>query len=583
MTGRLRISGGMLLACSLLAGAAGPASAQGLQRVSVSSAGAEGDAESAVASVSADGRRVAFVSLASTLVAGDTNDAFDVFVRDLPSGETTRVSTGPGGAQANGGSGVPSLSGDGRYVAFHSIASNLVAGDTNDSFDVFVHDTLTGETERVSTGAGGAEANWHSLSPSMSADGRHVGFLSRASNLVPGDGNERQDAFVHDTLTSTTTRVSVGPAGAEGDDHSSSAYPSDDGRHVTFGSAATNLVPGDTNGANDVFVRDTVSGVTMRVSTDSDGAQGDGPSFAVARSPDGRHVLFDSIATNLVKGDTNGVRDAFLHDLAAGETRRVSVGPGGSEGDGQSFAGAVSEGGRHVVFDSDASNLVDGDTNGVADVFARDLGTGATTRVSVGSAGTEGDGHSLRPDVSPDGRHIAFDSLATNLVAGDTNGARDVFLLSRDLPSPPAPGGPGPASPAPTSPGPPNPAPAPPPGRDANPLTPALETAGRPRPGRRFVLSGFSLSCPPGLPRGCAGSVKIYAIGRVPAASRRTLIAKSGFTVPSGETRRLRARLTRRGRALLRRKRRARVTITVLFRENETRRIVTRRATLRLR
>jgi Tol biopolymer transport system component len=223
-------------------------------RVSVASDGAQGNGDSECPSISADGRYVAFASLASNLVPGDTNGRMDIFVHDRLTGQTTRVSVASDGTEGNGDSGFPSISADGRYVAFASLASNLVPGDTNGTWDVFVHDRLTGQTTRVSVASGGAQGNGDSRFPSISADGRYVAFQSYASNLVPGDTNGVLDVFVHDRLTGQTTRVSVASDGTQGDSYSFGSSISADGRYVAFASYASNLVPGDTNGWADVFV-----------------------------------------------------------------------------------------------------------------------------------------------------------------------------------------------------------------------------------------------------------------------------------------------------------------------------------------
>ncbi len=236
--------------------------------------------------------------------------------------ETTRMSVDTSGAQGNDDSYIPSISADGRYVAFHSIASNLVAGDTNDIWDVFVHDRLSGTTERVSVDSSGVQGNSQSSDASISADGRYVAFWSVASNLVAGDTNGYYDAFIHDRLSGMTERVSVDSSGAEGDAGSNAASISADGRHVAFTSGASNLVAGDTNGADDVFVHNRLSGTTERVSVDSSGAEGNAGSNGPSISPDGRYVAFTSDASNLVAGDTNNVRDVLVHDRAAGTTER---------------------------------------------------------------------------------------------------------------------------------------------------------------------------------------------------------------------------------------------------------------------
>jgi Tol biopolymer transport system component len=284
---------------------------------------------------------------------------------------------------------------------------------------------LTGVTRRVSVGAAG-QANGGSLSPAISADGRFVAFNSYASNLVPGDTNGTTDIFVRDLLARVTRRVSVGPAGQGNSDSSGVPAISADGRFVTFTSSASNLVPGDTNGAIDVFVRDLQAGVTKRVSVGT-GGQANDYSFFATISADGRFVAFESFAANLVPGDTNGTSDIFVRDLQAGVTRRVSVGAAGQGNSDSSGAPAISADGRYVAFFSHASNLVPGDTNGAYDIFVRDLLAGVTRRVSVGASG-QGNRDSLAPAITADGRSVAFVSASFNLVTHDTNRAWDVFV-----------------------------------------------------------------------------------------------------------------------------------------------------------
>ena len=322
------------------------------------------------------------------------------------------------GNEGNSTSFDPVISANGRFVAFASYATNLVPGDTNGVADVFVHDRLTGSTERVSVDSAGNERPTASEAPAISADGRFVAFLSG-------------DVFVHDRQTRTTERMSVDSAGNGGDRSSSRPAISANGRFVAFDSDATNLVPGDTNMATDVFVHDRQTGVTERVSVDSAGNQVDGPSYRPALSADGRFVAFESWAPSLVPGDTNSTNDVFVHDRQTRTTERVSVDSAGIEGNAASFNPAISADGRFVVFSSNAANLVSADTNGVADVFVRDRQTGVTERVSVDSAGNQGDGHSYPPAISADGRFVTFASRATNLVPGDTNGTTDVFVRDR--------------------------------------------------------------------------------------------------------------------------------------------------------
>src|SRR5437016_8015596 len=248
------------------------ADAQTTERVSVASGGTEGNGASLSSALSADGRFVAFVSAATDLVAADTNGVSDVFVHDRQTGATERVSVASGGAEGNGSSGLigfafpPALSADGRFIAFVSFATNLVAGDTNGATDVFVHDRQTGTTERVSVASGGTQSNAASLGSALSADGRFVAFQSDATNLVAGDTNGATDVFVRDRQTGMTERVSVASDGTQANNVSSYPALSADGRFVAFESDATNLVAGDTNGATDVFVHDRQTGATERVS-----------------------------------------------------------------------------------------------------------------------------------------------------------------------------------------------------------------------------------------------------------------------------------------------------------------------------
>ena len=402
-------------------------------RVSVDSSGSQGNSDSYHPSISADGQIVAFRSLASNLVAGDTNKTFDVFVHDSATGITGRASLNSSGTGGNDASLDPSISADGQVVAFWSYATNLVAGDTNRRPDIFVHDRATGITERVSVDSSGGQANGFSDSPSISSDGKIVAFRSGAGNLVAGDTNGTSDVFVHDRATGFTERVSVDSSGTEGNYYSDRPSISADGQLVAFRSAASNLVSGDTNYVDDVFVHDRATGITERVSVDSTGAEGNGYSSSPSISADGQVVAFTSSATNLVAGDTNGTSDIFLHDRVTGTSERASVDSSGTEGDGDNDLPSISSDGQVVAFESWATNLVAGDTNGATDILVHDRVTGVTERVSVDSSGAEADEHSYDPSISADGHIVAFDSYATNLVGGDTNGWLDVFVNERCL------------------------------------------------------------------------------------------------------------------------------------------------------
>lgn len=393
------------------------------ERVSVDSNGQEGNWLSRGPAISADGRYVAFYSLATNLVISDTNDAWDVFVHDRETGATEQVSVDSNGQQGDFSSLYLDLSADGLYLAFHSYATNLVLSDTNDTADIFLHDRWSGVTEMVSLTSDEEQANGFSTSPAVSADGLYVAFRSYATNLGTFGG-----AYVRDRLLGVTEQVDVNATGEPGNDYTSNLDISADGRYIVFDSYATNLVNGDTNAAKDVFVRDRLLGITERVSIASGGEESNDNSQQPAISDDGRYVIFHSYANNLVSGDTNGTPDVFVRDLNLGITGRISIDSSGQQGNGPSYAGDLSADGRYATFSSSASNLVPDDTNSQADVFVHDQLTRLTYRASVDPAGQEGNGGSGGPTISAEGGYIAFQSDADNLVANDTNGYEDIFV-----------------------------------------------------------------------------------------------------------------------------------------------------------
>ena len=413
--------------------------AQVTERVSVGPNGVQGGLASELPYLSArtisdDGRYVAFLSPATNFVAGDTNAAWDVFLRDRLTATTERISVDSAGMQGNANSGIYgiSITPDGRFVAFESPANNLVSGDTNGARDIFLRDRLNGTTERVSVGSGGTQGNADSLNPSISPDGRYVAFMSDASNLVPGDTNGVSDIFVRDRRRGTTERVNLGVAGLQANLFSDKPSISADGRYVAFMSMASNLVPGDTNAAADVFVRDRQTGTIERVSESSGGAQGDGGSAEASISRDGRYVAFSTKATNLVPPNTTGIDNVLLHDRQTGMTVGVSVDPGGKLVGGAQPS--ISADGRYVVFVSYnyTGTLGSGGTSGFYDIFVRDRLNGVTDRASTTTGGVLENGNSGAPSISTDGRYVAFSSYATNLVRGDTNTYGDVFIHDRN-------------------------------------------------------------------------------------------------------------------------------------------------------
>jgi Tol biopolymer transport system component len=369
----------------------------------------------------------------------------DVFVRDLKKEITTLVSVNRFGISGNRSSQGGVLSAHGRFVGFVSEASDLVANDSNgQGQDVFVRDlkkeiTTLVSVNRFGTGSGNNDSQFSVLS----ADGRFVAFASYASDLVPNDTNGDSDIFVRDMQKGETTLVSVNRFGTDsGNGRSPEGLTmTPNGRFVGFVSNASDLVANDTNGTADVFVRDVHTGTTTLVSINHAGTDS-GNAFSGGDEPpslsaDGRFVAFRSTASDLVANDTNGTDDVFLRDLRTGTTTLVSVNQGGANsGNGLSRQGLLSPDGDVVAFFSLASDLVPSDTNGASDVFVRDLRTQTTTLVSVNQTGTHSGNNAsgllagglYGLAMSDDGRTIAFESDATDLVANDHNGKSDGFV-----------------------------------------------------------------------------------------------------------------------------------------------------------
>jgi Tol biopolymer transport system component len=411
-------------------GAAVPAlvEAQVAALISRNSAGQPADSHSYSPAISGDGQVVAFESWASNLVAGVAVENNGVFVRDVLAGRTELVSRTVTGSVPNAKSYRPAISSDGRWVAFWSQASNLVAGDTNSSEDVFLYDRDTTNVQRVTLSSAGAQsdgadgtAHIVTTAPSVSGDGRYVTFDSRSANLVVGDGNTRTDVFVRDLLTGTTECVSLTTDGADPNGGGDSPAISSDGRWVAFRSQFA-LTADDVGSGFDVYLFDRIDRVLTRV----------GPTFAgpPAIDADGSVVAFDSLALDLVPNDTNGERDVFTWERLSRVVTRVSVGSEGGQGDGPSDAPALSGDGRYVAYRSHAENLVAGDSNELPDVFLHDRQAGTTRRLS--GQYEEADNFSGHPTVDAAGFFVAFESAATNLTFDDVHGAQDIFLAVRE-------------------------------------------------------------------------------------------------------------------------------------------------------
>ena len=361
-------------------------------------------------------------------------DGADLSIDSNTTSQLSLVSTSANGTQGNDSSiyGV-SVSADGTKIAFSSTATNLIGSDANSVADIFVKDLISGDVQLVSAAADGTQGDAASKNAvSISADGTKVAFISSAANLVSSDTNGVQDIFVKDLETGAIERVSVAPDGNDGNGQTLySVAISADGTKVAFASHASNLVAGDSNTQLDVFVRDLNTGTTQRVSVDEHGVEGNyAAGKHIALSANGTKVAFISSATNLVSNDTNGHRDVFVKDLETGAIERISVSSDGTEANSFSDYGlSMSADGTKVAFVSYASNLVDGDTNGRYDVFVKDLETGAIERISVASDGTEANSDSVYGvSMSADGTKVAFASYASNLVADDNNGTIDVFI-----------------------------------------------------------------------------------------------------------------------------------------------------------
>ena len=402
------------------------------QRVSVNSAGEEGNDASGISAISGDGRYVAFGSAATNLIPGG-NLPFGIFVHDRLTGTTEIVIVSSSGREGQGLSSSPDISGDGRFVAFDSDAENLVRGDRNAITDVFRHDRETGETVLVSVTSDEQQGDSSSHAPAISADGRFIVFHAN-SPLVPEDTNENTDVYLRDVQAGTTHLVSVALDGGAGDNSSFIQDISSDGNYVAFVSSATNLVAGDLNDFEaGVYVRDLAAGTTELVSVGSDGTRASVGFFGTPSiSADGRYVAF-STATSLVPEDTRAFSvDVYLRDRLAGTTELISVNSDEVPGDGRSEGPSVSADGRFVAFQSDSANFASPDAPAGffpdEDIFVRDRQLGITYRVSESSAGEEGNARSLGTSISADGLVTAFSSDASNLVPDDTNFVTDIFV-----------------------------------------------------------------------------------------------------------------------------------------------------------
>ena len=393
------------------------------KRVSVRSDGMQANGIGYGRAISANGRYVAFESEATNLVADDTNARKDIFVHDHMTGSTTRVSVGYGNTESNKQSSAPSISNDGRYVAFKSYSDNLVPNDNSSREDVFVHDRWMGTNEIINIGPGGVQANGSTFyRVVISGNGRFVFFVSEATNLIPEDTNGAiWDIFVHDRETHITSLASLADNGDQPDTLCESPSVSSDGRFVTFVSKADNIIADEVNGRWHIFVHDRTTGRTTLVSVSSSGEQGDSDSSEPSISADGRFVAFSSQSSNLAQSDVDGFDwDIFVHDRQTGETKRITE-------SGSSFSPSISSDGHYIAYRTTGSIW---ESNWISYylIFFHDLWSNNITLISKTTDGNVPGISSYDPAISMDGRYVIFSSSAANLVTGDTNEISDIFL-----------------------------------------------------------------------------------------------------------------------------------------------------------
>jgi uncharacterized repeat protein (TIGR01451 family) len=401
--------------------------------------GASGDSDSYYeAFPSADGRFVAFSSEARNLIPGDTNNTQDIFIINVTNGAISLVSAALSGTTSgNDYSEQPRISADGRFVAFYSESTNLVAGATNRFGDIFLRDTVAGSTRLISVsthGTGGG--NDYSASLRMTPDARFVVFASYSTNLVLNDLNGFDpDVYLRDTNSGNVELISVNGAGTgSANDGSYSPVVSADGRYVAFESTAGNLGPVDTNFDTDVYVRDRNLGSNYLCSVALGGGSANDYSYDPIISSNGAIVLFYSSATNLVAGNTSGRQQIYAYDITNQTVQLVTINTNGTGANDHSYSARLSADGRYVAFESYASDIVANDLNGdYGDIFLRDLVGGTTTLISINCSGTgSGNSDSYVPALSDDGRHIAFNSVASDLAPGDFSaGYEQIFRHDR--------------------------------------------------------------------------------------------------------------------------------------------------------
>ena len=429
---QLSLSRIVVAACTLTVSISSSAALLATERANISDTGTEANGFSYMASISENGEYVAFASDAANLVDNDFNAFTDIFVRNRTTGITERVNVDGAGNEAMGHSDFGDISADGRYVVFASNATNLVPNDTNGWDDIFLRDRQLGTTERINVSTSGAQTTLWSTEPSVSGNGRYVVFISEDNQLVPNDFNGLNDVFLRDRQTETTTRISVSSSGAEANGGSYMAQISDSGTHVVFTSLASNLVTGDNNSVDDIFVYDIATANIERVSVSSTGTEAFFGSYDPNISADGRFIVFQSMAPELVPNTPTINDNIFIHDRDLNTTELVSLAHDGTPANGFSYRASVSADGRYIAYASNANNIVSNDFNGFDDIFVFDREAAITERVNLDFNNNEIFDGAYMPRISSNALYIAYESHSASIVANDNNGSSDIFVARLD-------------------------------------------------------------------------------------------------------------------------------------------------------
>jgi hypothetical protein len=402
---------------------------------STSDAGVKGDKLSSSPHLSAAGTKVAFDSRATNLDPADSDAVYDIYVKDLVTGDIVLASTSDDGKKANAASNGPSLSGDGDTVAFFSYATNLDPADTDFVIDIYVKNLVTGDISLASTSDEGDKGNGTSRDPELSHDGTMVTFWSSATNLDPADTDVDDDVYVKSLATGDLTLASTSSDGVKGNGFSAGPALSAQGRVVAFSSSSTNLHPNDGDSGSDVYVKDLSTGHVMLASASTEGVTGDDDSFLPSLASGGAlKVAFWSYARNLVPADSDSHADIYVKDLGSGEIVLASTSSEGVKGDADSYSPVLSASGQAVAFYSFARNLHPADADVASDIYVKDLSTGEIALASTSERGIKGDRNSYVATLSRDGTVAGFSSYARNLHPGDTDGIADIYVKRLDPP-----------------------------------------------------------------------------------------------------------------------------------------------------